>query len=73
MFEGPYVDISPNPWGGKVDESQATGADAEGLGRVLELLGSISSTCGGYSDEGGPILVEPYDGADSVEFMEGCC
>lgn len=52
MFEETYVDISPIPWGGKIVDSQTADAEADGLGRVLELLKSISMGCGG---NGGPI------------------
>jgi hypothetical protein len=60
--EGLYVDMSPNPRAAKAGEFQAT--DVDGLGRDVELLGSI----GGYSGRGGPIsFAGPYGCLESVE------
>jgi hypothetical protein len=47
MFNGSYDGISVNPWYGRLGKpvgSQPRDTGAEGLGRTLELLGSISRT-----------------------------
>jgi len=42
----------------------------DGLGRVLELLGSISTGRGGKSTGGGPMpLADPYDFPGSLALM----